>query len=117
MPALATVADYLADARVLLQDTYSGGYRYTDTELVAALNRGLLEMRRIRPDLFVGVAEIPLYSPSLPTTAVAMDVQYRVTLLYYIAGQATLKDDEPTQDSRATIFLNKFVAQLTAVQS
>jgi hypothetical protein len=46
-----------------------------------------------------------------------MDPMYRVSLLYYICGQAQLRDDENTQDARASVFLNKFVAQMLTIQS
>jgi hypothetical protein len=113
MAALDTVADYIADARVLLQDQ-AAPYRYEDTELVENLNLGLLEFRRLRPDLMFAYlnSTIPSYSAYAMTTAVAMDVQYRMALLYYICGQAQLRDEETTQDARATAFLQKFTAQL-----
>lgn len=115
--ALDTVADYIADARVLLQDQYAGGYRYTDAELVTALNHAFLEMRRLRPDMFIAKKAVPSYSAASTATAVDCDIQYRVSLLYYICGRAELKDDEPTQDTRATAFINKFTAQLLVLQS
>lgn len=114
--ALDTVADYIAHARVLLQDTVSD-YRYSDAELVDNLNMGLLEMRRLRPDLMIASfgTTIPLYSELSTGTAVACDPQYRPALLYYICGQAQLRDDEATTDSRATVFLNKFTAQMLTI--
>lgn len=114
--ALDTVADYIADARVLLQDTVPD-YRYSDAELVENLNLGLLEMRRLRPDLMMSTfrSTIPKYSSSSPSTAVACDPQYRVALVYYICGQAQLRDDEATQDARATVFLNKFTSQMLTI--
>jgi hypothetical protein len=51
MTALVTVADYVSDARVLLQDTVEP-YRYADTELVTGLNFALMECRKQRIDLF-----------------------------------------------------------------
>lgn len=116
MPALDTVANYITDARVLLQDTVSP-YRYGDAELVENLNLGLLEMRRLRPDLLMSSfrSTFPSYSASSTSTAVAVDVQYRVALLYYICGQAQLRDDEAVQDSRASVFLNKFVSQMLTI--
>lgn len=112
--ALDTVADYIAHARILLQDTVVD-YRYSDSELIDDLNLGLLEMRRLRPDLMITTfgGTIPKYTATNQT--VACDPQYRSALLYYICGQAQLRDDEATQDSRATIFLNKFVAQLQTI--
>lgn len=114
--ALDTVADYLADARVLLQDTVED-YRYSNAELVENLNLGLLEMRRLRPDLMIATfgGSIPKYSASSLSTAVKCDVQYRMALLYYVCGQAQLRDDEATQDSRASVFLNKFLSQMLTI--
>lgn len=114
--ALETVADYIRDARVLLQDTVAD-YRYSDPELVEALNLGLLEMRRLRSDLLRSYfrTSIPSFSSSAMTAVVPMDQQYRVALLYYICGQAQLRDDEDTQGARATAFLNKFVAQMLSI--
>lgn len=116
--ALDTVADYLSSARVLLQDTLSP-YRYSDAELVNGLNLGLLEMRRLRPDLLKSYfrTTLPSYSSGATSTSVAVDPQYRVALLYYVCGQAQLRDDENTQDARATVFLNKFTSQMLTIQS
>lgn len=113
MPALDTVADYIADARVLLQDTVEP-YRYSSAELVENLNLGLLEIRRMRPDLMTGTfrTSVPKYSSTSTSTAVAIDVMYRVALLYYVCGHAQLRDDEATQDQRSLAFLNKFTAQM-----
>lgn len=113
MAALNTVADYIADARVLLQDQ-AAPYRYEDTELVENLNLGMLEIRRLRSDVLFAYLNttIPTFSAYSPATAVPIDVQYRMALLYYICGQAQLRDEETTQDARATAFLQKFTAQL-----
>jgi hypothetical protein len=110
MAALDTVADYIAQARVLLQDTIET-YRYSDAEIRAALNLGMTEARRIRPDMFIGRLDaVPFYTAS---ETVDFDVQYRMALLYYIIGHVQLRDDEDTTDARAAALLTKFVAQLT----
>lgn len=116
--ALDTVADYVRDARVLLQDTVAT-YRFADSELVEALNLGLLEIRRLRPELMRGYfnTAIPTFTSANMTAAVPLDYQYRVALLYYVCGNAQLRDDENTQDQRATIFLNKFTSQMLVIQS
>lgn len=116
--ALDTVADYITQARVLLQDTVAT-YRYSDAELVSGINLGLLEMRRLRPDLLRSYfsTSIPTFTTSNTAAAVPVDPQYRVSLLYYICGNAQLRDDENTQDARASVFLNKFVAQMLTIQS
>lgn len=111
MAALATVANFVTTARVLLQDT-AVPYRYSDAELVIALSLSMLEARKLRPDLFIGrSAAIPSYTAN-DTTAVVIDDQYRIPLLYYIVGHAQLRDEEDTQDARAAAFLGKFTAQM-----
>lgn len=109
MAALATVNDYTTQARVLLQDTVAP-YRYEDSELLAALNIAMLEIRRLRSDLFL----TDLTAPAIPnftavdTTSVGVDEQYRLAVLYFVCGYAQLRDDEATQDARAGAFLTKF---------
>jgi hypothetical protein len=108
--SLNTVQDYISAARGLLQDTVEP-FRYPSAEIVLGLNLGFLEARRLRPDLFIR-KQTPAYSVSSLSTTVDMPEGYRTPLLYYICGHVQLRDDEPTQDARATVFLNKFVAQL-----
>lgn len=116
--ALDTVQDYIDRARVLLLDQIEP-YRYTDEDLVEALNMGLLETRRLRPELVRSYfnTSIPDFSAADTSEVFPMDPQYRVAFVYYICGQAQMRDDEANQDSRATAFLNKFVAQMLTIQS
>ena len=112
MAALATVTDYFTDARVLLQDTVAP-YRYDDPSLLSALNAAFLDASRLRPDLFMNKA-VPSYS-AVDTTAVDVPMQYRTAFLYYVIGRAQLRDEEVTQDARASAFLSKFTAQLLSL--
>src|SRR5262245_53879967 len=114
--ALNTVADYVADARVLLQDTIED-YRYSDAELVTALNLGIMTARRNRPDLFLEVTDVPQFvvGDVAAATAFAMDVQYRVPFLFFMVGFAQLRDEEDTQDARAAAFIGKFTQQLMTI--
>ena len=116
--ALGTVQEYVRQARVLLQDTVED-YRYPTVDLVDALNRGFLEIRRLRPELVRSYFKtgLPDFSASALTATVPMDEQYRVALLYYICGQAQLRDDENTQDARATQFIQKFLSQMLTITS
>lgn len=116
--ALDTVADYIHDARVLLQDEVAP-YRYSDAQIVTALNYSLMEVRRIRPDLMKSFfnSTLPSYSATSTSTAVSIDQMYRVAHLYYICGSVQLRDDEATQDARASGFLSKFVAQMSSAQA
>lgn len=116
--ALDTVADYVTQARTLLLDEIEP-YRYPTADLVDALNNGILEARRLRPDLFLAYfnTSLPSYSASSLSTSVFVDPQYRMSFVYYIVGQAQLRDDEPNQDTRASAFMSKFIAQMISIQS
>jgi len=114
--ALDTVQDYVDRARVLLLDQVEP-YRYETADLVENLNMGILEARRLRPDLFGSYfrTSLPDFSATALNATVPIDPQYRVSFVYYICGQAQLRDDENVQDSRAVTFLNKFTAQLLTI--
>jgi hypothetical protein len=111
--ALTTVADYVAQARVLLQDTLANAYRYSDIELVQSLNLGMVEARRLRADLFLG-RDVPIYTAN-DVTPVVIDDQFRMALLYYVVGNVQLRDEEDTQDQRALALITKFTTQLLQV--
>jgi hypothetical protein len=109
--ALSTVAQLVALARTLTQDTVAP-YRYADPDFVTALNAGLLESRRLRPDFYAG-SSVPSYS-TVDTTAVTIDEQYRLAFVYYMCGMAQLRDEEETQDTRAAAFMALFERSLTS---
>ena len=48
------------------------------------------------------------------TTLFVMDPQYRMAFVYFICGHAQLRDEEDTQDSRASMFLGQFTQMLIA---
>jgi hypothetical protein len=111
--ALETVANYVSEARVLLQDVVPT-YRYSDVELVSNLNLAIMTARRNRPDLFLSVTTIPQFIASdiVNGTLFVMDPQYRVAFLFFMVGFAQLRDEEDTQDTRAAAFIGKFTQQL-----
>lgn len=112
---LDTVGDYIAEARVLLQDTNNAAYRTPDTELKAALGLGVLEIRRMRPDLLVFGAMPAITSATLDNVPVTLDAQFRLALLYFVVGQVGLKDEEEGAESRASGFMRSFVSKLLSV--
>lgn len=115
MATLEKVGDYVSGARRLLQDQ-EAPYRWTDQEMIEALNFGLLESRRLRPDLFIGRLDaVPSYENTSET--VVFDPQFRTALLYYVAGHVGLPDVESAQDAKAAEYKNKFVAQLLTITS
>lgn len=118
-PALDTVADYIAEARILLHDTRASMYRYTDAEIVSALNIGLQEAYRIRADLFLAnlAFTVPAFSATTLTDQVPIEIGYRQGFVYYIVGRCQLRDQEDTTDQRAGALLQKFVGQLITIAS
>jgi len=96
------VDDIIAEARVHLQD--ADGNRYTDAELIRELENGLLEMRRVRPDLFlVGLREA--LTPVVAGSVIPVDEMYRPSLSLYVAGRAYIRDEEASPDSRASALM------------
>lgn len=116
--ALDTVQDYVNRARVLLLDQVEP-YRYSTSDLVDALNMGIMEARRLRPDVLQAYLRTtpPSFSSTALSALVPIDVQYRSAFVYYVCGQAQLRDDENVQDSRAVTFLNKFTSQLLTLMA
>lgn len=113
--ALELAADYIVSARELLQDEVTP-YRYPEADFLRAIETGLLEIRRLRPDLFIGRFGTVLDVPSA-NTPIVLDTQYRSALLYYVAGRVELRDSEDSKDARASVLLNKFIGQLTTMQA
>jgi len=105
-PTLNTVADYMADARTLLQDVIPN-YRYDEPSMLRALNVALLETRRQRADLFVFKldvnGQVQAFS-KVDDTYVDMEPPFRLGLLYRMCGHALARDQEDVQDIRATSF-------------
>lgn len=106
---LLTVSDIIADARTLLLDTL-GPNRYSDNELVIGLNTALLEMRRIRADLFLG--HYKGHAPHFDTNdgeTVHIEPQFRLAIVYGTLAHALMRDEEDVQDARANAFESKFI--------
>jgi hypothetical protein len=113
-PTLNTVADYIKDARTLLQDRVPP-YRYDDPSLLVAINLALLEARRLRADLFVFNLDVNGQVQAfteVDDTYVAMEPPFRLALLHGLCGHALERDQEDVQDIRATTFLGLFNAGL-----
>lgn len=114
---MRTVGDVLSEARVLLQDTVPP-FRYETPSLLGALNIGLAEMRRIRPDLFLGLGPLRLPPPqyTLPadeTTVLPFGSMYVTPLLLFVVGYVQLRDAEGDSLARAAQFLQSALANLT----
>lgn len=136
-----TWQNVLDEARVILNDTEATSNRYTNTMLLAKLNRGLQELGRLRPDAFwaffdVDDVKIPLIvavggdaNPDTDTAAfdetedaeIALDQPFNLPMLFYsslvywVAGSAELVDDEFTVDGRAMTLLSQFKAMVVSL--
>jgi hypothetical protein len=136
-----TVTEYIAVARLGLQDGVSP-YRYTDQTLLTALDIGVKEMSRIRPDMFLDLKyQQPLrkgdtddglpptytpadiatnsdgsYNPS-KGTLVPVPSKYVSALDWFINGWTQFLDVTDTQDQRAQGFMAKFQAHLTTLSA
>lgn len=113
-----TINDAIEEARVLLQDTVSP-YRYPSEQLLAYLNNGLYELKRVRPDAWLSKTgkDLPTYSNTTQDLAQPFPVSmiFFHPMVMLIAGMAELRDDEFTMDSRAGVLLQQFTANLTKV--
>lgn len=109
MAILVTVAEYIDEARRLMQDREEP-YRYSDGDIILSLNIGLLEARRLRPDLFLSSPTVPSYS--VDGDIVAFDQQYRPALVEFIASNIMFEDEEEITDSRAAAFYAMFRQKL-----
>ena len=102
---------FLWQVRTLLQDTdlSSGAYRYPTDGLVTNLNQAMMDLYRIRPDLFLALSfQIPVFNTSEMATAIGIEMQYIPSLIYYVVGLTQARDDEQNQDARAMGFLKVF---------
>jgi len=110
--ALDTVADYVQQARVLLQDTYGPSYRYASLDIVQGLNLGLQRARQVRADLFLANDGAVPYFTEDDASIVPFSVLYRYGLLLWIVGHVQLRDAEDVTDARAAAMQTAFMTQL-----
>jgi len=114
---MATFQSITDEARVLLNDQVfdeSTVTRYTEAQLLGYARQGLVEARRVRPDLFMSnlTGAFPAF---LGTDSVPMPEEYHVCLVDYITHRAELRDDEFATDGRASALYQKFKAGLMGV--
>jgi hypothetical protein len=130
-----TATSYVSATRTLLQD-FVEPYRYTDQQIVDAMNRGLDELGRLRPDMWLdlkyqhpvkkgdiddgtpgpySLSDISVTNGVYNTTQgtpIPLPNKYRVALEWFMPGWLQLFDVTDTQDQRAQAFLTKFQGHL-----
>jgi hypothetical protein len=113
------LAEAVFAIRSLCQDLLSPT-RYTDADIAVAINNGLALAYRLRPDLFVGLFEVPSCKTADLTDGIALlpiDDMYAPALTEHAAGWLMLRDDEYTADGRASALLASFRSSLQGVRS
>jgi hypothetical protein len=127
-----TVTAYVASIRNRMQDRVFP-YRYTDDQIVDALNVALEEAQRIRPDIFLDLKyQQRLNSSDLDdgfisnyyttaditnNTIVPIPSRYNDPIIWYMGGHLQLLDIDDTQDQRAVAFVATFLKRMTAPAS
>jgi hypothetical protein len=104
------VSDLITLVRETLQDM--DGDRYTDLRIIRALNLGVLEVRRTRPDYFIGTYDEPTWLASDLNETVPLPQNVLPSVIVYATGWIELGDDEYANDGRAAALLKKFSTDL-----
>lgn len=105
----------LVDARVILNDTT--GERYTNDDLISDLNSAISMTKMLRPDAFILGEVLPEFTTAdlglgTPTDFPLPEIFYQ-SFVYYLAGNAELRDDEFAVDNRAMTLLTAYRRNLT----
>lgn len=111
-----TLQQYITEIRGLLQDVDSA--RYTNTVVVDAINNGVREMFRLRPDIFrhYGFNVMPIFLTNMLDERVCIDLQFLPALTLYATGWVGLRDEEGSSDQRSAALMTSFAAKLTGMQ-
>lgn len=117
---MAKTLDNLVDeVRLMLKDRRAGGpYRYTNTDVLESINSGFRELKRLRPDAYLGCCTddggvaLPSYVEAdlaqVPATPFPLDEIFFMALVFYAVGKLQLGDDEFAIDNRAMTLLGGF---------
>lgn len=108
---LSTLGDVITQARILLQDVDSGSgqFRYSTDSMVLDVNQCMIDMYRQRPDIFLeNDFVIPTFDVSDLDLELGIEEQYISAVVFYLVGMVQLRDDEGTQDSRSSLFLQRY---------
>ena len=110
---MATYADIVAEARVLLQDS-TAPYRYSDIELLVGTNDAVKMIRKVRPDVFYGQFGTAI-TDALLTDTFPIGLEYKKAARDFTVAHAQLRDSEDVIQTKAAIFIGMFKEGLTAL--
>jgi len=106
------IADFVRQVRETVQDL--DGDRYTDSRIVAAINMGILEMRRMRPDYFIGRYGEPPYQAVDATEVYPLAMETMPALVMYAVGFLAMADDEEGANALAQQGMQVFMTDQEA---
>ena len=123
------VSTYISSCRISLQDKVAP-YRYSDDQIIDALNLAISEAQRLRPDIFLDLKYqrrltkgdigdgIPgPYTSADTTPLVPVPSKYRQAFAWYMTGWVQFTDVSDTTDARAQAFMSKFQSQLLTLSA
>jgi hypothetical protein len=109
--ATPTADEVIRRVRALLQDD-TAPERYSDSQLIDAINDGIDRMLELRPDYFI----LQDFTPTRVTaTTSELGVPWRLVypLMLFTAGYMMLREDEFSTDGRAVALLAGASAMVT----
>jgi hypothetical protein len=106
-----TIGGVITDARVILSDV--AGDRYTDDELISDFNNAISQTKTLRPDAFILGEALPEYTSADLAEDFPLSEIFVQSFVYFLAGNAELRDDEFAVDNRAMTLLAAFRRDLT----
>lgn len=116
-PVLFTYELLLDEARALLKDTDDSCYRFSDEMMLNALNRGMNELKRVRPDAFynlygVYVTDVPEVVQVGPdsqqvdwTTDFQIDMRFYPALVHYVVYAILMQEDASLERAAGSLQL------------
>lgn len=115
-----TLDDLVIEIRLMLKDRRVP-YRYPQSDIIEAINTALREVKRVRPDAFLGccsdenggTVDMPDYTEAdLGLTPTPMpfpiDEIFYTAVVFHVVGKIQLGDDEFAVDNRAMTLLASF---------
>ena len=121
------IDDVIIQARQIVQDEQRrdvngaklGSPRHSDEKLIGYFNNAMSEVRRLRPDAFIGDDEagsLTIARDFAETSSIddpfPLEEQFFSAFVLYVAGMVGIGDDEYAQDGRAVGLMNNFKMQL-----
>ena len=113
-----TLATVVKQVRYQLQDEDATNYRYSSERLIETLNAVLLDIWRMRPDLFLAanwILDEYAVANLTDNTTLSIDDIYFSTVVKLVVGYVQLENDSVTPDGKAATMLGITRTELQGV--